>query len=523
VTLETALLYARANAAFQTKFLNPNGAMRLQAIMSGSHLSLSHPSSPSPSPPSPSSPAGSHGGFATPSTQLKPIEVQGTEAAFFRALLDFLYTSSTDMKEAFTFLFEDAAFESDPIEAQDRLAEVRRYCLLCHLPTASKPLHSSPQDLLFAWRSKLFADIDIQISETLGDIPDASPEDTSDQGDGHEVLFSTHRAILSVRCPYFSTIFASPYSDSQSSLYTLPGPPFTAASLHFTLGYIYTGSLSLNRTFDLDVAMQLWRSSAYLEMDLLRNEVEARIAEMCHDFRGCCRQCRARSTRVFCFCSEPDVNAPGLVRPARDVVVARFGDTWNREIGELDYETQKELIVALCQATTAISTTNAMKGILSLRTRLSTTPRSATSDQWIDHLEAMLVPLEDRIRHFLRTSLSDVVASPSFAELLDGVGFSNDVLEAVLDMLIQCQTEKTAALNYEVLVGKVLLREEGITMDARARVEDARQALLKYIKKRWLGIRAIDGFERLENWALKELSDGEFCYRCTLVGRAGSE
>lgn len=123
MTPPTALLYARANAAFQTRFLNPNGAIRLQAIMSGSHLSLSHPSSPVPSPPSPSSPTG---GFAT---TIRPIEIQGTEAAFFHALLDFLYTSSTDMKEAFTFLFEDTAFGSNPEEAQDRLAEVRCYRL----------------------------------------------------------------------------------------------------------------------------------------------------------------------------------------------------------------------------------------------------------------------------------------------------------------------------------------------------------------------------------------------------------
>jgi hypothetical protein len=71
------------------------------------------------------------------------------------------------------------------------------------------------------------------------------------------------------------------------------------------------------------------------------------------------------------------------------------------------------------------------------------------------------------------------------------------------------QTEKVVAGNYEILIGKVLLREEGITMDARARVEDTQKVLLSYIKARWINIRSVGGFEKLDNWCLKELSDGK--------------
>ena len=384
------------------------------------------------------------------------------------------------MKEALTFLFEDASFVLEEKDALDRLS----------------------QDLLFAWRSKLFADVQIQITDLLGDIPDEDMSDTATLAE-QEHLISAHRAILSVRCPYFSSILLSPYSDAGAEVYSLPYPPFTPASLHFTLAYIYSGSLQLNRTFDLSTGMQIWRAATYLNMDLLKMEVECRIADMCHSFRGCCRTCRMRSARVLSFSVEPDVSCAALMKPSKHVILSHFGETWGKEVGELPYEVQKNLIVELCQRTTASDAVTATKGISAIRTRLADlrTP-------WTDHIRSMLTPLEDRIRHFLLVDFSGVASSADFLALLDGIGFSNDLLESILQMMASCQNERMVAKNYEVLVGKVLLREEGMTMDAKARVEETQKVLLAYIKKRWINIRSSGGFEKLENWCLKELSDG---------------
>ena len=41
-------------------------------------------------------------------------------------------------------------------------------------------------------------------------------------------------------------------------------------------------------------------------------------------------------------------------------------------------------------------------------------------------------------------------------------------------------------------------------------VEETRLELLKWIGKRWLGIRQERGFDVLEGWALKEISDRTF-------------
>jgi hypothetical protein len=46
-------------------------------------------------------------------------------------------------------------------------------------------------------------------------------------------------------------------------------------------------------------------------------------------------------------------------------------------------------------------------------------------------------------------------------------------------------------------------------MDAKMLVADSKKVILKYIKARWLSIRATRGFEGLEAWCLKELSDGK--------------
>lgn len=56
----------------------------------------------------------------------------------------------------------------------------------------------------------------------------------------------------------------------------------------------------------------------------------------------------------------------------------------------------------------------------------------------------------------------------------------------------------------------VLLREDGIPMDARIYVEDCRQSIIKYLKNRWLSTRSMDGFADLDSWALKEIADGQF-------------
>lgn len=51
------------------------------------------------------------------------------------------------------------------------------------------------------------------------------------------------------------------------------------------------------------------------------------------------------------------------------------------------------------------------------------------------------------------------------------------------------------------------------TSHIRVQVEETRMDVLKWIGKRWLGIRQEGGFDDLDGWAIKEISHGtQYCW-----------
>jgi hypothetical protein len=79
----------------------------------------------------------------------------------------------------------------------------------------------------------------------------------------------------------------------------------------------------------------------------------------------------------------------------------------------------------------------------------------------------MVEAIEKRLVSIIANQLPEIVASPGFIDLVDGVGFSSDVLEWVLLQVFNKDElqEKNAPLAYQALVGSVLLREQGIMVD----------------------------------------------------------
>jgi hypothetical protein len=131
---------------------------------------------------------------------------------------------------------------------------------------------------------------------------------------------------------------------------TLPSPPFTPASLHFTLSFIYTGTLIFShRTYDLSTAFAIHRSALYLSLTTLHDEIQACIVQKLHGlFRafisfaeyerltggkwgtgGCrCRQCARRAPRVLEFALEDEARNVSLDRGVRRALVGLFGEGW---------------------------------------------------------------------------------------------------------------------------------------------------------------------------------------------------
>ena len=116
------------------------------------------------------------------------------------------YFYTADGAESFGFLYDDALASSpalSPEAAESRLRE----------------------DFVYLWRSKLYADVQLEI-DVASVVAPAEP-----------VYFTVHRAILCSRSPYFAALMLAPYADRDARLLRLPASAgFTASSLHFILG-----------------------------------------------------------------------------------------------------------------------------------------------------------------------------------------------------------------------------------------------------------------------------------------------
>ena len=115
---------------------------------------------------------------------------------------------------------------------------------------------------------------------------------------------------------------------------------------------------------------------------------------------------------------------------------------------------QKQLVADVCATINPVSLTAVAKSAFVLRKRIK-----LEKAPWAEHVRSMVEAIEDRLRDMLGKSLKEIVVSPSFVDLIDGVGFSTDVLEWLLELVVGGLTEAKAPEAYEALVGSVLLRE----------------------------------------------------------------
>ncbi len=462
------------------------------------------------------------------STLHAPMSLGGVSQAFFEATLQYLYTGEEAMVDAFEFLFEDRLASDSEATPEEKLDKLR-------------------SDLTFMWRSKLYSDVKLVLGEDDGsddagsldvgrgkkgsgmatkmvDIPDANMSvlslaqtidtekiDDSDAEDDELTSFSTHRMILASRSQYFASMLLSPYADAKAPVLHLPSPPFTPASLHFTLGFLYTGTLFFsNRTFDLSTAFSLWRAGAYLQIETLQALVVALIdREFCHGFicSPPCRKCVKRVPRTLAFATSPDVSEPALQDPAIAAVSGpHFGMYWAKEVGNLDPMLQDRIVDSI---TSSLENDPAL--VVSVLRQLSIVGQridTERSSRWVESLRLMAETVENRLMPLLHSNLETIVTSQAWSDLLDGVGSLGDVLEKSLVMLVDGVTEARAAQVYQILVGQVLLREQGFEVSqSRQAVENARASILRYLKRRWINVRALGGFNKLEKWCLKEIAD----------------
>ncbi|EIN08687.1 hypothetical protein PUNSTDRAFT_144164 [Punctularia strigosozonata HHB-11173 SS5] len=454
--------------------------------------------------------------------------------------LEYLYTGK-NFGAAFEFLFDAADAKSPDADTDELTAEESRVDKL-------------RKDLVFMWRSRLYSDIRIALT---GSFSSANHETST-------AIFSSHRFMLVSRSPYFYTALLKwgdgkpvPVSTPPKSLassvastsaerererekeiqtLTLPSPPFTPASLHFTLGYIYTGTLIFShRTYDLDTAFHILLSALYLQLDALHDEIQARIVqEMMHGLfhaflefseyervtggkwgvGGCrCRQCARRAPRVLEFAVRDDVGNKYLERGARRALVGLFGDGWcNAEFAALSQGTRGGVLKGVGKRTLPM---NVFPLLWAANSGLDKVGK--VIEDWADTVRDMLEKARSVVDECLCKDAVQCFEQPEWVEIVDADGVRFEDAERVAMVMDACRrglSESNAGVLYQALVSSILLRvnDQGETVvsatsHVRVQVEQLRTDVLRWLRKRWFGVRDQGGFDSLESWAVKEISD----------------
>lgn len=450
---------------------------------------------------------------------LTRIPLSHNPALFFNEL-EYLYTGK-GIGAAFEFLFD--ANEKGRAEVDDEEARIDKL----------------RKDLVFMWRSRLYSDVRLELHGNMSSLPSSLDEETT-------AVFSSNRFILVARSPYFYDqlitygLRNAPPPGEPATL-RLPSPPFTPPSLHFALGFLYSGTLNFsNRTYDLDTAFALLSSATYLQLQTLYDEVQARLVqEMLHglfhaflDFSeyeritggrwgtgGCrCRQCARRAPRTLLFAVRDDVQNAYLDRGARRALVGLFGDGWcTSEFASLPQKTKDGLMTGLAKRTIPLNVFPLLFAAQAALKRLG-----SIKEAWADGVKDMVMSARSAIDKVICSEAEKCFSEHDWVDIMenDGQGRFEDGerVEWVMDAVKRGMSESNAGVLYQTLVSAILLRPHptepnesllSSTSQIRVQVEQTRMDLLRWLRRRWVGVRQEGGFDTLEGWALKEISHGQ--------------
>ncbi|KAF7354977.1 hypothetical protein MSAN_01413200 [Mycena sanguinolenta] len=496
-----AIVYARAPPSFETRYFSLQPSDGLGA----STMSLDIPrTSPSPSPLGPASPAPSTiGGITRLATSNNPALLSN----------ELEYLTSLDGEEL-------------------RIDKLRK-------------------DLFYMWRSRLYSDVRVALAMNGPAAPAGRRRRRARAADTRLLITPLHPRLAFA--PLSSSLSSSLLTSTYEPLtLSLPSPPFTPASMHFTLGFLYTGILAFShRTYDLSTALALLLSSNYLQLPTLYAEVQARIiSEMAHGLfhaafpfaayeeltkgvwraGGCtCRKCASRVPRILEYSRRPDVQDPVLERGTRRALVGLFGTGWcTSEFAALPAKLQASALKGLAKRTTPANALRILWAAEAALARLS-----PMVDPWVDVVRPLIESGRTQVDSVLGNQTAEVFGEADWTQLMHTADERSEDGERVnwaMRGVVRGLKESNAGRVYQVPSSTSSSSHTPTrpragaapnefspqplpsqTSYVRMQVEQARMDTLTWLKRggpdRVDRVAREGGFDGVEAWAVREIAD----------------
>lgn len=307
------------------------------------------------------------------------------------------------------------------------------------------------QDLTYMWRSKLFADVHIHLSNQSTDEVNLDGLNAIADPSRQTVVFTSHKFILASRSNYFSTIFEQ-QSHRQGSVVevSLSSPPVTTAALHFCLGYMYAGNLHFsNRTFDFSTALQIYSTARFLQITELVMEIEARIIhDFCHglDWGLChCKKCSIRAIRVWRWLAGDQDKSHSLWSLATSFVQRGWAVWWDQIISSNNLNDVEELIQKVIKVVEPSNLITTFCSVHNLPTKIEAKERNlceaGQASRWQNRLQEMVE--ETNAYEILVSRIKEVAGSNEMKSLRQ----DEDVISLDNLRVLLCEVAKWTSMG----------------------------------------------------------------------------
>nr|CAG8564462.1 8890_t:CDS:2 [Entrophospora candida] len=307
---------------------------------------------------------------------------------------------------------------------------------------------------------------------------------------------------------YTDAMLSSNFKDSKTASIRLDASIFNNTSLNLILTYIYTGNLtSHSKPLTLETCEWVWIGADFLGIKGLCDDCVHKISTKAHYFTCTCAECQVVIPSIAIFAKEHDVKK--LWKGCMHVLTKGFDNMWpQKTFADLDEETREEVCLTLLSS---IQNNNIISIFKGCRKVISTIDIKGIGLPWIETIRNMTNQVKSFTTKILVDNFDQLCnEDQEFLDCVDGVGFSSDLLEDIMKIVLQeGLTEQNSARIIKCITTKLLTRPAVInaeSIETKRILVQAKQHVFDYIKKHWLGVKQYGGFRLLSPWLLDEFS-----------------